>query len=68
MVLAPTDRGRKKTGAEGHLMYVLAEGWNSGELADEVEVGSSEGVDSAAVISGQRLICTQSQILHRSTE
>lgn len=48
-------------------MYVLAEGWNCGELADEVEVGSSEGMDGAAVISGQSFIGRQSQILHRHT-
>lgn len=46
-------------------MYVLAEGWDGGELADEVEVGGGESVNSAAVINGQGLVGGQSQVLHR---
>lgn len=33
------------TSAGPDLMYVLTEGWDSGELTDEVEVGSSKGMD-----------------------
>lgn len=46
-------------------MYVLAEGWDGGELADEVEVGSGDGMNSTAVINGQSLVGGQSQVLHR---
>lgn len=46
-------------------MYVLAEGWNGGELADEVEVGGGEGVNSAAVKRGQGLVGGQSQVLKK---
>ena len=45
------------------LVYVLAEGWDGGELADEVEVGGGEGVNSTAVKDGQSLVSRQSQIL-----
>lgn len=45
------------------LMYVLAEGWNSGELTDEVEVGSSDCVNGTAVEHRQSLVSRQSQIL-----
>lgn len=44
-------------------MYVLAEGWNSGELTDEVEVGSGDCVNSTAVEDRQSLVSRQSQIL-----
>lgn len=46
-------------------MYVLAEGWNSGELTDKVEVGSGDCVDSTAVEHRQSLVSGQSQILDR---
>lgn len=46
-------------------MYVLAEGWNSGELTDKVEVGSGDCVNSAAVEHRQSLVSRQSQILDR---
>lgn len=46
-------------------MYVLAEGWDSGELADEVEVGGSQGMNSTSVIDRQRLVRRQGQVLHR---
>lgn len=46
-------------------MYVLAEGWDGGELADEVEVGSGERVNSTAVINWDGLVSGQSQVLHR---
>lgn len=46
-------------------MYVLAEGWDGGELADEVEVGGGEGMNSTAVIYRHRLVGGQSQVLHR---
>lgn len=46
-------------------MYVLAEGWDGGELADEVEVGGGKGVNSTAVINRYSLISGQGQILHR---
>lgn len=39
------------------LMYVLAEGWDGGELADEVEVGSGECMNSTAVKNRQSLVC-----------
>lgn len=44
-------------------MYVLAEGWNSGELADEVEVGGGDCVNGTAVKHRQSLVSRQSQIL-----
>ena len=47
-------------------MYVLAEGWNGGELTDEVEVGGSKGMNSTAVVNRQSLICGQSQVLHKT--
>ena len=46
------------------LVYVLAEGWDGGELADEVEVGGGEGVNSTAVKNWQSLVRGQSQVLH----
>lgn len=46
-----------------HLLYVLAEGWDCGELGDEVEVGSGEGVNSTAVINRKSFVCGQSQVL-----
>lgn len=51
--------------SELDLVYVLAEGWNGGELADEVEVGGGEGVNSAAVKHGQGLVGGQSQVLKK---
>ena len=50
---------------EPDLVYVLAEGWDGGELADEVEVGGGDGVNSTAVINRKRLVSGQSQVLHR---
>lgn len=47
------------------LVYVLAEGRNSGELTDEVEVGSGDRVNSAAVERRQSLVSRQSQVLER---
>lgn len=47
------------------LMYVLAEGWDSGKLTDEVEVGSGDCVNSTAVEHRQSLVSGQSQILDR---
>lgn len=44
-------------------MDVLAEGWNSGELTDKVEVGSGDCVNSTAVEHRQSLVSRQSQIL-----
>lgn len=44
-------------------MYVLAEGWNSGELTDEVEVGGGDCVNGTAVKHRQSLVSRQSQIL-----
>lgn len=44
-------------------MYVLAEGGNGGELADEVEVGGGQGVNGTAVERGQSLVGGQSQVL-----
>lgn len=44
-------------------MYVLAEGGNGGELADEVEVGGSQGMNGTAVERGQSLVGGQSQVL-----
>lgn len=44
-------------------MYVLAEGWNSGELTDEVEVGGGDCVNGTAVEHRQSLVSRQSQIL-----
>lgn len=47
-------------------MYVLAEGWDGGELADEVEVGGGEGMHSTAVINSQIFIRAQGQVLQRT--
>lgn len=44
-------------------MYVLAEGGNGGELADEVEVGGGQGVNGTAVERGQSLVGGKSQVL-----
>lgn len=46
-------------------MDVLAEGRNGGELADEVEVGGSQRVNSTAVERRQSLVGGQSQVLER---
>lgn len=46
-------------------MYVLAEGWDGGELTDEVEVGGGKGMDSTAVKHRQSLVGGQSQVLDR---
>lgn len=46
-------------------MNVLAEGWDGGELANEVEVGGDKGMNSTAVINRQSLVGGQSQILER---
>lgn len=54
------SRGRS---SEPDLVYVLAEGGNGGELADEVEVGGGQGVNGTAVERGQRLVGGQSQVL-----
>lgn len=45
-------------------MNVLAEGWDGGELADEVEVGCGEGVNSTTVKDRHGLVGGQSQVLH----
>lgn len=45
------------------LMYVLAEGWNSGELTDEVEVGGGDCVNGTAVERRQSLVSRQGQVL-----
>lgn len=45
------------------LVYVLAEGGNGGELADEVEVGGSQGMNGTAVKRRQSLVGGQSQVL-----
>lgn len=44
-------------------MNVLAERWNSGELADEIEVSRGQGMNSTAVIHRQRLLTAQCQVL-----
>lgn len=46
----------RQRGPGPDLMYVLAEGWDGGELADEVEVGSSERMNSTAVKNRQSLV------------
>lgn len=45
------------------LVYVLAEGWNSGELTDEVEVGGGDCVNGTAVERRQSLVSRQGQVL-----
>lgn len=47
-------------------MYVLAEGWNGGELTDEVEVGSGKGVHSTSVKDRQSFVGGQSEVLDRN--
>lgn len=47
------------------LVYVLAEGWDGGELADEVEVGGGEGMNSTAVKNRHSFVGGQSQVLGR---
>lgn len=45
------------------LVYVLAEGWNGGELTDQVEVGGGKGVHGTSVKDGQSLVGGQGQVL-----
>lgn len=45
-------------------MDVLAEGGDSGELTDEVEVGSHKGMNSTPVINRESLVSGQSQVLY----
>lgn len=53
-----------QTSLDPDLMYVLAEGWNGGELTNEVEVGSGKRMNSTAVKHRQSLIGGQSQVLN----
>lgn len=46
-------------------MYVLTEGWNSGELTDKVEVGGGKCVNGAAVEHRQSLVSGESQVLNK---
>lgn len=62
---AGTTQARVFTQSRTDLMYVLAEGWDSGELTDEVEVGSGDCVNSTAVEHRQGLVSRESQILDR---
>lgn len=58
--------GRVSGGKEGQtadLMDVLAEGRHCGQLADEVQVGSSKGIQRTAVVQWQVILIDLRQLL-----
>ena len=42
-----------------NLVYVLAKCWHGCQLADEVQVGSREGMNGTAIVHRQRLLARQ---------
>lgn len=52
--------------AVAYLMDMLAEGRHSGQLADDVQVGSAQSVDGATVIHWQAVLIGQNQVLEQT--